>query len=940
VIHEALTDEEAYLAAILMDESGLDLAEFTWVAEENEDACFRAWPFQWTWWRCTDPLQIDQGARSIGKALLTSTPIRTPSGWTTMGELAVGDQVFGSNGQPTTVTKAYDARHGRPCYEVDFDDGSTVVADAEHQWFTEAVVGGPGVRTTQEIARTLTASGRRNHRIPVSRIEVGKPVEGPISPYLLGYWLGDGTSAGASLTVGAQDIDEVRDLLLEERVEVVGRPHSSMNFGVKFPDTWEYVEPTGDCSAKCVMPPATALLMRELHHSGTRPADLSERFGVSASVTSRVLTGQSMRSAGGWIRSPRVKSDSIHACLERLGVLGNKHIPWEYMNADVESRTALLQGLMDSDGRCGSQGGRCEITQKSERLARQIHELLASLGQKPRFEKRQASCNGVEAGPVYRVHWLPHELQPFRLSRKVDRVRVPRRQVQVTHRIVTAVRPVASVPVRCIEVDAPDHLFLAGEALIPTHNSESIAVRANIFPFIHPGQEMVVTAPEKVHLEAITDKIETRILGCRLSREMLSGGGGRNSFKHQPFHANFRNGSRIMGRIPQRDGKGMKGVHPIWLELDEGQDFPKAGWTETIETLKRGHEGAVWRAHGVTRGVRDEFYKFTQPDSGWRVHHITAMARPTWTDEERQEKIQQYNGTKEDPDYRRNVMGMHGDNTNPLFVLHKLMACVDEDQASDYNLDEYHQFRLSAEMVRGEGGDILSLMPLPESHLQRRIHPVFWCGMDVGYTTDPSEILVFAEMPRQGKSSLLKLLTRIHLSRIDNPLQVRVVTAVLEHYRPKVFAMDKTGLGLPLFHDLQAEDPDLARLVRGYNFSEKILVGLDESVDVDEYTGDVVKEAGIRRNVKEYAQDCLRVLVDEGRLLLPWDRNLIGQFQGGTATAVAGRDQYGRRRVFSGGEDHALDAARMAAIGHAVYAIEEMLNRKNEEPVLDMFFVV
>lgn len=119
----------------------------------------------------------------------------------------------------------------------------------------------------------------------------------------------------------------------------------------------------------------------------------------------------------------------------------------------------------------------------------------------------------------------------------------------------------------------------------------------------------------------------------------------------------------------------MKGTHPIWLELDEGQDYPAPGWTETIETLKRGVVGAVWRAHGVTRGVRDEFYKFTQPDSAWTVHHITAMARPSWTDEERQEKILQYNGSKEDPNYRRNVLGLHGHSTNPLFVLHKLMAC-------------------------------------------------------------------------------------------------------------------------------------------------------------------------------------------------------------------------------------------------------------------------
>jgi len=208
--------------------------------------------------------------------------------------------------------------------------------------------------------------------------------------------------------------------------------------------------------------------------------------------------------------------------------------------------------------------------------------------------------------------------------------------------------------------------------------SLSIKVRAYAFPFINPGQEMVITAPEGNHLDAITDVIETAFLNNRLGKEMLVQ--GRNGIKHRPYHMNFWNGSRIMGRIPQRDGKGVKGIHPVWLELDEAQDYPDKGWTEIIETLKMGTEGSMWRAHGVTRGLRDFFYEYTQPDSGWRVHRITSMHRPWpyWTDEERQDKIKMY-GSRDHPDYRRNVLGLHGDATNPMFVLHRLMACFLED---------------------------------------------------------------------------------------------------------------------------------------------------------------------------------------------------------------------------------------------------------------------
>src|SRR5699024_4244372 len=38
-------------------------------------------------------------------------------------------------------------------------------------------------------------------------------------------------------------------------------------------------------------------------------------------------------------------------------------------------------------------------------------------------------------------------------------------------RAIVAVRPVRSVPVRCVQVDAADHLYLAGRAMVPTHNS-------------------------------------------------------------------------------------------------------------------------------------------------------------------------------------------------------------------------------------------------------------------------------------------------------------------------------------------------------------------------------------------------------------------------------------------------------------------------------------
>ena len=72
-----------------------------------------------------------------GKALALDTPLPTPTGWTTMGDVTVGDELLSADGQPTRVVAATEVMLGRPCYEIEFSDGTVIVADAEHQWLTE-----------------------------------------------------------------------------------------------------------------------------------------------------------------------------------------------------------------------------------------------------------------------------------------------------------------------------------------------------------------------------------------------------------------------------------------------------------------------------------------------------------------------------------------------------------------------------------------------------------------------------------------------------------------------------------------------------------------------------------------------------------------------------------------------------------------------------------
>ena len=76
-------------------------------------------------------------ARGNGKAVSLDTPIRTTDGWTTMGELREGQFVFGLDGKPTHVRMVHDVIYDRKCYRVDFSCRESIVADADHLWWTE-----------------------------------------------------------------------------------------------------------------------------------------------------------------------------------------------------------------------------------------------------------------------------------------------------------------------------------------------------------------------------------------------------------------------------------------------------------------------------------------------------------------------------------------------------------------------------------------------------------------------------------------------------------------------------------------------------------------------------------------------------------------------------------------------------------------------------------
>ena len=97
---------------------------------------FNMWPFQE---RLVsnfhkNRFNICKMPRQCGKSLALDTPIPTPEGWTTIGNIKVGDQILSPDGNSVSVTFKTETMFNHQCYKIFFDNGEEIVADADHLW--------------------------------------------------------------------------------------------------------------------------------------------------------------------------------------------------------------------------------------------------------------------------------------------------------------------------------------------------------------------------------------------------------------------------------------------------------------------------------------------------------------------------------------------------------------------------------------------------------------------------------------------------------------------------------------------------------------------------------------------------------------------------------------------------------------------------------------
>lgn len=271
-------------------------------------------------------------------------------------------------------------------------------------------------------------------------------------------------------------------------------------------------------------------------------------------------------------------------------------------------------------------------------------------------------------------------------------------------------------------------------------------------------------------------------------------------------------------------------------------------------------------------------------------------------------------------------------------MVHNCVRINENAWATEYNERIYHRIKVNDELLRKTGMPIEGFLDgIPGTHLSED-YASYWSGMDVGFTNDPSEILVFGVVK---KTDVLRLLLRIQLQRVSAIDQANTIMEVFRQYGPRLrgFSMDKTGNGLPIWQETMRGGrlERHSERIKGYGFSEKKAVEFDDRpLERRERPQDAV----IERNVVDFATDELRKLVDQGKIELPYDLELLTEWQGQQVTAVKDMGSAGAvRRKYSDGGFHTLDAGRTMIMGKQLENIESVLNApRRQGPVLDQFF--
>lgn len=345
-----------------------------------------------------------------GFALALDTPIPTPSGWTTMAEVGVGDMLYDEDGNIQQVVAKSPVLRDHEVYEITFEDGDSVVADVNHCWTVttsnqRAKGLAPTTRTTRDLA--LAQTTRNQGFSPgIQPVLAAPSLPLLLDPYLLGYWLGDGVRGTGAVACAEDDAEHVRAIGVAAGFEVSREADRTIYLRGLLP----ILRAMGVAEDKHIPP---SYLRADERSRLALLRGLADSDGSSASVR------HNRRSA--------------------------------FYNTNL----ALVEGFAEL---VCSLGGVCSI---------RVNSAVAEAARRPGREIGGHAI--VQRKDLYAVSFTVPQGGHYMKRKAADQSLATERQ---RRRVIRAITPVGRADVQCLTTSASSGLFLCGRSMVATHNCD------------------------------------------------------------------------------------------------------------------------------------------------------------------------------------------------------------------------------------------------------------------------------------------------------------------------------------------------------------------------------------------------------------------------------------------------------------------------------------
>lgn len=367
-------------------------------------------------------LIVVAGRPSMGKAQpLDATVLRADGKWARMGNISVGDALASIDGASSVVTGVF-PQGNKPIYRVKFNDGRSTEACGEHLWpVRSSKWDGVKVLSTDEVfARMKKVRYRGRMWVDSVSGHFGSSADFPIDPWLMGALLGDGDFTGSTprFSKGA--------------AEIIERVRNSLPEGLA------------------------------LVHAG--------------GVNYRISQHRDAR---------RVSGNEISNAIKELGLSGcdslTKFIPQCYLEADRDTRLALLRGILDTDGWVEKTGS-VQFSTSSKQMSDGVVVLARSLGywvtvreKYPKYTYKGEKLSGATA--YVSTIAGAHTSELFLFSEKAVRCFDSDERGRIRFESIEYSR---DEECQCISVSHPSRLYVTDNYIVTHNTALAMSVARNV----------------------------------------------------------------------------------------------------------------------------------------------------------------------------------------------------------------------------------------------------------------------------------------------------------------------------------------------------------------------------------------------------------------------------------------------------------------------------